>query len=312
MFLLFKKRDFSEYLSDTFDFLKITWRHFFKNYFIICGGFLLILCVLSYFIFNVYMSFIFSSSSGGKFDPEQIFGGNLVLFGIVFILFFIALFVISILSYLYPVIYLRLYEENGNTDFSTSTIIEHVKMNVWRSVKFSLKMIIVTFTIGIPIMILLVLLCFTIIGIPFTFIGFFALMAIVNLAYYIHINDKSVGLRNALKTSYTHVKKNFWPIVGSNFIILLVIQMISSVITMIPMFITIGAMATTLSNSNELNDFSSTGAIFSGIMIVSYLVTFIMQNFSLINNGLIYYSMLELNESHHIKSEIDLIGTESE
>ena len=52
MFQLYKKRDFNELVSDTFDFFKIHGKNYFKNYFIINGGFLLILVVLLYFVYE--------------------------------------------------------------------------------------------------------------------------------------------------------------------------------------------------------------------------------------------------------------------
>ncbi len=47
-------------------------------------------------------------------------------------------------------------------------------------------------------------------------------------------------------------------------------------------------------------------------MVLSLLLNFIFQNFILVNQGIMYYSIREENENNTPKSEIDLIGTQSE
>ena len=49
MFQLYKKRDFSELVGDTFGFFKLEGKNYFKNYFIINGSLLLLLVVIIYF-----------------------------------------------------------------------------------------------------------------------------------------------------------------------------------------------------------------------------------------------------------------------
>ena len=90
MFQLFKKRNFSDYISDTFSFFRITGKHFFKNYFIINGTLLILLMVLTYFVFKVYFEMMFANigSSAPNF-LEDYFNNNIGLIIGVFLLFFL-------------------------------------------------------------------------------------------------------------------------------------------------------------------------------------------------------------------------------
>lgn len=64
MFQLFKNRDFGDYISDTFGFFRQTGKHFMKIYFTINGIPLMIMMVLSYFLFKVYFDILKTGMSG--------------------------------------------------------------------------------------------------------------------------------------------------------------------------------------------------------------------------------------------------------
>ena len=313
MFQLYKKRGFSDYLNDSFAFVKLAKGHFIKNYAIICGGFLLILTILGYVLGKAYMTFIFGSV-GGNFRLENIFGGNIPLFIGVLVFFFIALIIFSFLSYLFPVVYLRLFEENDHFEFTTKDIGDRIRANLGRTIKFSLLSLLMTFTLGLLVFALLILMFITIIGIPFAIIGMFAFLALYNIAFYLYINNREVGYIDSFKITFEFVRHNLWPIVGSNFAMYMVINIVSTIITMIPMVI---GMASLFSNINTADGggLPETGgfAVATGITFaLSFLVTYALQNLLILNNGMIYYTMQEVNHSHNTKSEIDLIGKESE
>jgi hypothetical protein len=311
MFQLYKKRGFSDYLNDMFAFLKLAGRHFFKNYAIICGGLMLILIVLGFIIFKAYYEF-FMSAMGGNSYLSNLFGGDFLAFGLLFGIFFIVFIVLSIICYLYPVVYLRLYEENGHFEFSTSQITARLKSNIWRSIKFTLLTILFSLLVGFFIFALLALLCVTIIGIPFAVIGLFALSGIYNVAFYQYINDHNIGYIDSFKIAFDFVKNNLWPVVGANFAILMLVWIVGSVTSMIPMLIGFVGFGTGLGTVPGAEE-SITFLIIMGVSYgISFLVQFILNNLIILTNGMIYYSMLEVNHSHNSKSEIDLIGTESE
>src|SRR5690554_7181499 len=154
MFQLYKKRSFGDLISDTFSFLKITGKHFFKNYFTVTGIFLLVLLVLSYFVFKVYFEFAFSSlgTTFGNDPMESVFGDNLGMIILVFALFFILLIFISLLNYSFPVSYFRLYEKHKQTtNFTSKDIINEMKSTSGKLVVFFLM----AFVVFVAIMVVL-------------------------------------------------------------------------------------------------------------------------------------------------------------
>jgi hypothetical protein len=52
VFQLYKKRDFSAYIGDTMQFLKQQGKDYFRNYLVINGALLLVVCVIYYFLFK--------------------------------------------------------------------------------------------------------------------------------------------------------------------------------------------------------------------------------------------------------------------
>ena len=143
MFQLFKKRDFGEYISDTFQFFKQTGKHYFKSYFTISGGLLLVLVFVSYFLFQVYFDFFLNlNSTTNNVNLLKNFTQNnsvsILFIGFLIFLFFILL---SILNYSIPVIYLQLYEERKGNNFETSDILKVFKANFGRIVIFFLGLI---------------------------------------------------------------------------------------------------------------------------------------------------------------------------
>lgn len=307
MIQLYKKRGFSDYLNDTINFVKLAFKPFAKNYLIVCGGLLLLLAILGYFFFNAYMSFAMNAATN-NFRFDEIFGGNLYLFGGLILLLVIVALLFSFLSYLYPVAFLKLYDEKNSIDISTNDVIAAMKQNFGRTFQFVILSTIFMVTLGLLVMALLVLLFITIIGIPVALIAILALMAIYNVAFYIYINDRNVGFVDAFKLAFRHVKANLWPIVGANFVIYMLIQIVSSVITFIPMMIGMGSIFTSLDSGENFdkNGFSSMMGI---IMVLSIIVSYLLQNLIILCNGMVYYTMQEANQSPHIRSEIDLIGS---
>ena len=65
MFQVFKKRDFSQLVGDTFSFFKLEGKNYFKNYFIINGGLLLILVVALYFLIKFFFEGTFAAAQTG-------------------------------------------------------------------------------------------------------------------------------------------------------------------------------------------------------------------------------------------------------
>ncbi|HQE34026.1 MAG TPA: hypothetical protein PLQ70_05100, partial [Flavobacterium alvei] len=141
MFELYKKRDLSANFSDTTAFFKTFGKHYFKNYFIINGIFLMILVVLIYFISKVYMELIFSGITNMQNNPNYLmayFNNNMALIVGGFVITFLLIVILSMLNISYPVIYMGLLEKNNSTNFQIQEIISGLKSNIGKMIIFLL------------------------------------------------------------------------------------------------------------------------------------------------------------------------------
>lgn len=316
MFELYKKRDLSGNFSDTITFFKSFGKHFFKNFFIINGIFLMILIVLIYFISKIYVEVLFSNVGNTNNASNYLisyFNNNISLVIGSFIAVFLLVVILSMLNISYPVIYLKLFEKTNSTDFSTQDIIKDLKQIVGKMIVFLIGSVLVIIPLSFIVLGLLFLLCFILIGIPLLIIVGCAFFSWITLSYYDYIlNNK--GFFTALSKGYTMVKQQFWNIVGTTFLILLLVQIIQGIITLIPYVIAMIWMFTSNQNLEPANSgyFSTVGILMAAIMVFSVLLTYVFNNFIIINQGLIYYGLKEENENNSTKSQIDLIGTDIE
>lgn len=313
MFQLYKKRGFSEFVGDTFGFLKLEGKNYFKNYFIINGPLLLVLVVCIYFLTKVYMDAIFSSLSNNNTNPNNLFNdlmNNMPLFIILGLLSFVLVLVISLINYLFPVCYLKLVGKKS--DITTQSIFNEMKEKLGKSILFFLASLLVFVPIFIIVMILLVLLMMIIIGFPLILIIGPALVSWINLSFYDYMttdNDylKSVG------NGFELIKTKFWSVVGSTFVMFFIYYIISMILTMIPYLFSMGSIFSDIqTNVDKADAYSTASILFSIIMVLSVLFNYTLQNLILINQGIIFYSITDEIENISIKSDIDLIGSESE
>jgi hypothetical protein len=320
MFELFKQRNFSDYISDTIAFFKTFGKHYFKNYFIINGIFLMILVVLIYFVSKVYMEFIFSLSNpnGGVNNSSYLFdyfNNNTVLFIVTIILFFLLTIFTSMISYAYPVIYLQFIEKTNNIEFTSNDIINVLKENIGRLIVFFLGLTFIVTPIMVIVLTINVLLCFIIIGIPLFLIVVPMLMSWIALSFYDYM-IKKVGFFEALRNGFNLMRLEFWNTIGTTLVMLFLIQIVQGIITIIPYIIGVFLLFVTGESINESGSqadrLSGITILFSAIMVVSIILSYTFHNFQFINQGLIYYSLREESEDHISKSQIDLIGTDSE
>ena len=318
MFQLFKKRDFSANISDTITFFKTFGKHYFKNYFTINGIFLLLLVILLYFIGKVYMEFIFSMSANQKNPSDYLstyFNDNVPIFILIFVVFIFLTVFLSIINLAYPVIYLQFLEENGEANFGLSEIIKALKANASKLIVFFFGLLFIITPILFIVFALNLLLCFIIIGIPLLFVTMPAAMSWISLSFHDYLNN-DIGFFEALGNGFSLLKQNFWPIVGTTLAVLIILQVVQGIITMIPyviglVFVFASTSGGDFANGGD-NSLSSLAIVFSIILVFSVLLGYTFNNIIFINQGLIYYSLREENEQNTTKSQIDLIGTDSE
>jgi hypothetical protein len=318
MFELYKKRDLSANFSDTTTFFKSFGKHYFKNYLVINGIFLMVLVVLIYFISKVYMELLFSGISNSQNNPNYLmayFNNNISLIIGSFAITFLLIVILSMLNISFPVIYLRLLEKTNSDNFSIQEIMNGLKANIGKMIVFFLGSIFIILPIAIIIFGLLFLLCFILIGIPLLFIAGPAFISWITLSYYEYIL-KDVGYFKSLANGFGLVKQQFWTTVGTTFLMLMLVQIIQGFITMIPYVISMIWMFVSTKNLQEsgsqTDTFSTMGILLAVIMVFSVLLSYIFNNFILVNQGLIYYGLQEEKENNSTKSQIDLIGTDIE
>ncbi|CAM3977831.1 hypothetical protein FLBR109950_11360 [Flavobacterium branchiophilum] len=316
MFQLYKKRNFNDYISDNISFFKIYGKNYFSNFIKINGIFIIILVFTLYFLSKFYMEIIMKSMNTGE-SPSVIndyFQNNAPLFFSVLAIFIILTLFLSIVNYTFPIIYLELLNQNNEKEISAKSIIKALKEQTFKMIKFTLGIIFIIMPLGFIFFGILILLCFIIIGIPLLFIMLPAFMSWISISYHEYIVDDCTffeSLNNALTT----VRSQFWPIIGSTLTTIFLVQTIQGFITVIPYIITVVWMMFSLENieNNPKNDlFSIISIIFTVIIIFSFLLSIIFQNFIFIQQSLIFYSHKEMNEAHNVTSQIDLIGTDFE
>lgn len=317
MISLFKKRNFSDYLSDTFSFFKKDGKHFLKNYFVINGIFLLLLTVFIYFLSKIYFEAVFSmvgSTNPGNSLAEGLFNENLGLFIGSLIGFIVLSLFLTLLNFAYPVVYLQLYDENKGTDFTTQQVIGGLKSKAGKIIVFFIISLFVITPLTMILLVVLVFLSFIIIGIPLLLIMIPALFSVMSLTLYDYLNTSN-SYFTSLGNAIGYLKKQFWPIIGVTMIMYMIVQAILTIFSMIPYVIAMIALFTSIEKGTQdavTESFSTIGIVMAVIFVIVILANYVLNNLLVINQGMIYYSRREHNENNTSLGEIDSIGTHFE
>lgn len=317
MFQLYKKRGFNELVSDTFDFFKIYGKNYFKNYFIINGGFLLILVVLLYFLMKIFFEGIFAGINNTQSGENLLLNNltsNLPILIIGGITILVLIIVISIINYSFPVAYLSLIE--SKKEITTKNLIGFIKSKLGKSILFFLASLVTFVPIFFIAFALLIALMFVIIGFPLIIIVLPGIVSWISLSYYDYISTENSYLVSLIN-GFSLVLSKFWSIISSTVIMLIIVQVVVGIVYFVPYIIGVASVFTNpeamQGNSQQTLEALSFITIMMTIaMIVSILFNYMLQNLILINQGIIYYSSKEEKENNVIKNDIDLIGTDSE
>jgi hypothetical protein len=312
MFQLYKKRDFSQLIGDTFSFFKLEGKNYFKSYFIINGGILLLLVVILYFFMKAFIDGTFAATQTGNsnYINDMMYSNmtNFVLFGIFFV---ILISLASIINYSYPILYFKLIEEEKER--TTEAIFSLLKQKFGKAIIFYLLSLVVIFPLLLIVFGITFFLIFILIGIPIIIILVPAVTSWITLTYYQYITSEDDYFK-AIGKAFEMVKAKFWPIIGSTVIIFVIMQVVMGVITMIPYFIGIASIMTNPQNIEaDPNGYVSTITILmTTIFILSIILNYVMQNLLLVNQGIIFYSIKETEGNISIRNDIDSIGTHEE
>ena len=315
----YQKRDFGTFISDTFNFFKENGKNYFKNYLLINGILLMMLVVIFVVGYREFAGQLYGSNlSGQNRYFEAYFQENQLMLIFAVIIVTVLFLAVTMVSYSFPVLYMKRLSETGNKNIKTDEILDDLKKNIGRFLKLFLGLIFIVMpllmiAVGISMALMIVL------------IGFFillllgpALVNVVNFLMFDYFHTKKgffESLSYAVRAQFSYKngreKSPFWKYWGSTILLYLIIQIITSVFTFIPLvFMSASAMTMPGTGGAGQNPFEGTmGILFFVIYGVSILVSFMMMNLVLVNSGLQYYdSRTDLHRNLDL-SEIDTIGT---
>lgn len=310
MIEFYKKRDFGEIIGDTFQFFKTYGKNFFKNYLLINGGILLLLLVVVVIGYgDLIQQFIGSNQQGQKYFFEQYFQENQGVFIAVTVLVVILFLLLSLINFSFPVLYMKRLSTFEKKEIALNDLLQDLKENTKKLIVFFLGMLFIITPLFLVTFSVVILLMLIVIGFFIMLIVLPAMMNIINFAmFHYYYTDK--GFFEALGYGFqAQFSKSFWKYIGVTLVVYLIIQVVSSVFTMIPMFMMLGSGMFVPSNGADLSSQSPVFvAIFFIFYMVAILVSFVMSNIIYVNAGFMYYD--NRTDLHQLKAfeEIDSIG----
>ena len=319
MMQFYQKRDFGTFISDTFAFFKEHGKNYFKNYLLINGILLILMVVIFVLGYREFFAQMMGSNTAGQnYYFEAYFQENQAMLILVSSIVFFLFLAVTMVSYSYPVLYLKRLSETGNKDIRADDILSDLKSNVGRFLLLFLGMLFIVTPLAMIVFGLSVVLMFILIGFFLIIIMGPALMNVVNFLMFDYLHTKkgffeslSYSIRAQFSYRNGREKSPFWKYWGSTIVMYFIIQTVSSIFTMIPMMFIFGGMMTVPQTGEmQQNPFEGPMGIFIFLLYgVSLLFSFLMINVIFVMSGLQYYdSRTDLHRNLDL-SEIDTIGT---
>ncbi|MEI7489532.1 MAG: DUF4013 domain-containing protein [Chryseobacterium sp.] len=317
MMQFYKKRDFGTFISDSFTFFKLYGKNYFKNY-ILLNGLLMILMVTVFLLgYRELFSQIFGSNlSGESYYFQQYFEDNLGMLITIGILTFLLFLILIIVNYLFPVFYLKRLGQ-GQEKIKTDDILSDFKNNAGKIAKLCLGMIFIVTPLSFIIIGFSYVLVLIVIGFFLILLVFPTLFNVVTFLMYDYFNSSrgffeslSYSIRSQFSYPNGREKSPYWKYWGATIIVSIILYVVTSIFTFVPMMFFYGSLLTSAPDSNfEQNPFAGTaGILFFVLYGVSMLVSFFLSNMLYVNSGLMYYdSRTDLHQKVEL-AEIDTIG----
>lgn len=311
----YKKRDFGAFISDSFTFFKLYGKNYFKNY-ILLNGLLLILMV-AIFIFGyreLIMQIFGSNMSGESYYLESYFEDNIGMFVVIGLITFLLFLLMMIVNYLFPVFYLKRLAE-GETKIRTDDILGDFKRNAGKIGKLCLGMIFIVTPLSLILMGISYVMILIVVGIFLIVLVYPALFNVITFLMYDYFNSKrgffeslSYSIRSQFSYTNGREKSPFWKYWGSTVVISIILYVITTIFTAIPMIFFMLKITTTAPDANfEQNPFAGSLGVMMFVMYgISLLVSFFLSNMLYVNSGLMYY---DSRRDFHQKIELEEIET---
>lgn len=314
MFQLYKSRNFNEIIGDTFNFFKAHGKNYFANYIAINGGVLLILILLLYFFIKIFYDALFTNGGVNNNNAylESYMQENLPFFIGYGIGAFILILILTFISHLYPIAYLKLIEKNEETN--TKNLWKFIQSKLGRSFIFFFLTGITMLPVCLVLLFLCFLLFFLIVGLPLLVLLMPAIFICMSFAYYNYINTND-GYFTSIQKGYMLFMKKPWPLIGSTFLIYMIVNTVVTTISFIPYFAGIFSLLFNIETQNPENlqeNFSFIMIMVGLTFILSITLNYLLQNIIFVNQGIMYYTMIDETENTSKISEIDTIGNNEE
>ena len=317
MMQFYKKRDFGALISDTFNFVKLYGKNYFKNYFVINGLLLILMAVLVFFGFKNFFSLIFEGIGGGNSASiGRYFLENIVQIIFTSLFIFLVFILISVINYSYPVLYLKRLTETGNKNITVDEIMSDVKKNIGKIFKLFLGFVFIIIPLYLAVYGLSYTVTYRIQGLYFLLFVFLTpvMTNVVNFLIYDYFNREkgffsslSYAIRSQFSYQQYNQKSPFWKYWGTTMILYILQQVVAYALAFILVFIIILSLGLSLNMSS-----AETFYITLGLTVMAYpliiIISLIMSNFISLCSGLMYYdSRTDLHREMDL-TEIDSIG----
>lgn len=313
----YKKREFGSFISDSFNFFKLYGKNYFKSYLLINGLLLILMVAVAIFGYKEVFAQIFASNLGGEsYYFEQYFSDNAGMLIGIGILTFLLLMILMIVSYLYPVFYLKRIAQ-GAEKIKTDEILSDFKKNAGKIAKLCIGLTFIVAPLAFFVIGFSYILIFLIIGIFLIFLIYPTIFNVVTFLMYDYFNSDrkffeslSYSIRSQFSYPNGREKSPYWKYWGGSIVMITIISIISSIFTYIPLIFFYGSVLTSTPDGKfEENPFTGAlGLIFFVFYGISMLLSFILSNLMYVNAGLMYYdSRTDLHQKVEL-AEIDTIG----
>lgn len=316
MMQFYKKRDFGALISDTFNFVKLYGKNYFKNYFVINGLLIILMAVLVFFGFKNFFSLIFEGIGGNSASIGRYFLENIMQIIFTFLFIFLVFILISVVNYSYPVLYLKRLTETGNKNITVDEIMSDVKKNIGKIFKLFLGFVFIIIPLYLAVYGLSYTVTYRIQGLYFLLFVFLTpvMTNVVNFLIYDYFNrgkgffsSLSYAIRSQFSYQQYNQKSPFWKYWGTTMILYILQQVVAYALAFILVFIIILSLGLSLNMSS-----AETFYITLGLTVMAYpliiIISLIMSNFISLCSGFMYYdSRTDLHREMDL-TEIDSIG----
>ena len=313
----YKKRDFGALISDTFNFVKLYGKNYFKNYFVINGLLLILMMVLVFFGFKNIFSLIFEGIGGGNSASiGRYFLENIVQIIFTSLFIFLVFILISVVNYSYPVLYLKRLTEMGNKNIAVDEIMSDVKKNIGKIFKLFLGFVFIVFPLYLAVYGLSYTVTYRIQGLSFLLLIFLTpvMTNVVNFLIYDYFNREKgffSSLSYAIRSQFSYQEYNqkspFWKYWGTTVILYILQQVVVYAFVFILVFIVM--LGSGISFNMDRAAFFWVILMLSGLIYpLIIIISLIMSNFISLCSGFMYYdSRTDLHREMDL-TEIDSIG----